>query len=249
MKRLLFYVLLVLLWQLLCLAGFWADFLFPSPLDVGKNLLFGFSEGEYFLAVLWSLKRVFQGYFLSLMIGIPLGILNGKFPLARQTLGSLVSGLQNLPSICWLPLSLLWFGLNERAIIFVVFMGAIFSVSGAAEDGVRNVQPLYLKAAKTMGADGLRLLGNVVLPASMPAIFTGMKLGWSFAWRSLMAGELLASGTGLGQVLMMGRDMADMSQVIAVMLIIALIGLSLDRLFFFCFEKRLREKWGLEETL
>lgn len=249
MKRIVFYVFLVLLWQVLCWAGFWADFLFPSPVEVGKNLFFGFSEGEYFLAVMWSLKRVFQGYLLSLMVGIPLGILNGKIPLAKQTLGSLVAGLQSLPSICWLPLSLLWFGLNERAIIFVVFIGAIFSVSGAAEDGVRNVLPLYLKAAKTMGADGMRLLGNVILPASMPAIFTGMKLGWSFAWRSLMAGELLASGMGLGQVLMIGRDMADMSQVIAVMLMIALLGLSIDRLFFFCFEKRLREKWGLEENL
>lgn len=245
-QQIFFYLLLLVIWQLLFLCQLWKDYLFPSPIMVFHTLLEGFRENNFFLAILMSLKRVLQGYGLSLLLGIPLGLLIGKIKFLENTVGSLISGLQSLPSICWLPLSLLWFGLNERAIIFIVVMGAVFSICLATESGVKNVPPLYLRAAKTMGAHGITLFNHVVIPAALPTIFTGMKLAWSFAWRSLMAGELLASGAGLGQILMMGRDLADMSQVIAVMIIIALLGLSIDRLIFARMEYRVRKKWGLE---
>lgn len=245
-KKILFFILLFAIWQGLFSLEIWEDYLFPSPLMVWETLVQGFTDKTFIIAIAVSLKRVLTGYFISLLIGIPLGILNGKIKTIEQTAGSLISGLQTLPSICWLPLSLLWFGLNEKAIVFIVVMGAIFSISIATESGVKNVSPIFLRAARNMGARGINLFSCVIIPAALPSIFTGMKLAWSFAWRSLMAGELLSSGSGLGQVLMMGRDLADMSQVIAVMLIIAMIGTMIDRLIFCNLEKRVRKKWGLE---
>jgi NitT/TauT family transport system permease protein len=164
---------------------------------------------------------------------------------AKDTFGMLVLGLQALPSICWLPLAILWFGLNERAILFVVVMGAVFSIAQASEDGIRNTAPIYLRAARNLGARGWRLYANVVLPAALPSIVTGMKMGWSFAWRSLMAGELLYALPSLGNLLMLGRELNNMGQVIAVMLVIIGLGLVSDQLVFGLIERRVRSRWGL----
>ncbi len=174
-----------------------------------------------------------------------LGLALGRIKLLDETLGSLVLGLQALPSICWLPLALLWFGLSETAILFVVVMGALLSITTATEAGVKNTPPVYLRAARNLGARGWRVYVFVILPAALPAIITGMKLGWSFAWRSLMAAELLYVSLGLGQLLTLGRELNDMSQVIAVMLVIIAIGLAVDRLVFAPIETRVRERWGL----
>jgi sulfonate transport system permease protein len=240
-----FYLLLAAIWESLYLARLWPDYLFPAPQNVLSTLAEGFQSGAFLLGIGASLGRLAVGYGLALAIGLPLGLLAGRVKLLDQTVGALVLGLQTLPSICWLPLALLWFGLNERAIIFVVVMGAVLSVTIAAEDGVKNVRPLYLNAATNMGAKGINLYSRVVMPAAFPAILTGMKLGWSFAWRSLMAGELLYGNVGLGQLLNMGRDLNDMSQVLAVMLIIVALGLFVDRLIFAPIERRVRGRWGL----
>jgi NitT/TauT family transport system permease protein len=163
----------------------------------------------------------------------------------KETLGMLVMGLQALPSICWLPLALLWFGLNPEAILFVVVMGSVLAIAQATEDGVRNTPPIYLRAASNLGARGWQLYPYVVLPAALPSIITGMKLGWSFAWRSLLAGELLYALPGLGNLLLMGRELNDMAQVMAVMLVIILLGLVTDQLVFGSLERRVRDRWGL----
>jgi NitT/TauT family transport system permease protein len=176
---------------------------------------------------------------------VPLGLLIGRVRLLQETLGTVILGLQALPSICWLPLAILWFGLSERAILFVVVMGAVLSICLSAVDGVRNTPPLYLRAARTMGAEGWALYWRVILPGALPAILTGMKLGWSFAWRSLMAGELLYVSLGLGQLLTLGRELNDMSRVMAVMLVIVALGLTVDRLLFAPAERLVRERWGL----
>lgn len=244
-RTLTFYLSLMILWELLYLARFWPPFLFPAPLEVVSNLIGGFQDGAFARGIGASLVRLAIGYGISLLIGLPIGLAAGRVKIIDQTIGALILGLQTLPSICWLPLALLWFGLNERAIIFVVIMGAVLSIALAAQDGVKNVRPLFLLAAKNMGARGLDLYARVILPAAFPAILTGMKLGWSFAWRSLMAGELLYGNVGLGQLLMMGRELNDMSQVIAVMLIIVVLGLFVDRLLFAPIERRVRARWGL----
>jgi NitT/TauT family transport system permease protein len=197
------------------------------------------------LATAVSLRRMLVGFGVSLLIGIPLGLLLGRVRWLDDTVGALTLGLQTLPSICWLPVALLWFGLNDGAILFVVVMGALLSITVSVRDGVQNVPPTYLRAARTMGTRPLALYTQVLLPASLPSILTGAKLGWSFAWRSLMAGELLFVSMGLGHTLMMGRELADMSRVFAVMLVIVALGLFTDRLIFGQLEAHVRERWGL----
>lgn len=243
-KRLLFFAALLGLWQGLYLLRVWPEFLFPSPGSVASSLGRSMQEGTLWRAVGVSLLRLAVGYGISLAIGLPLGLLTGSIRWLHQTLGALLLSLQTLPSICWLPLALLWFGLNERAIIFVVVMGAVLSISLAAEDGVQHTPRQQIRAAKNMGASGWRLYLQVMLPAALPGIVTGMKLGWSFAWRALMAGELLYGHVGLGHMLMMGRELNDMSQVIAVMVVIVILGLIVDRLVFGPLERRVREQWG-----
>ena len=226
----------------------WPPYLVPSPGSVAKALIDGFSDGSFLLAIRTSLLRLAVGYSISIVIGISLGILLGQLKWLDDTLGSLVLGLQTLPSVCWLPLAILWFGLNDKAIIFVVIMGALLSISISTRFGVNNVSPIYLKTAKTMGAKGLNIYTYVVLPAILPNVINGMKLGWSFAWRSLMAAELIYLGAGLGNLLQTGRELNDMSLVIAVMLVIVAIGLLVDKIVFVYFEKRIEEKWGMKNA-
>ncbi|MDQ2885996.1 MAG: ABC transporter permease subunit [Chloroflexota bacterium] len=182
----------------------------------------------------------------SLVLGTVLGILVGRFPVVEETVGSLILGLQALPSVCWLPLAVLWFGLTEQAIIFVVVMGALFSITLGIESGIKNTPPIYLKAARTLGTRGQALYSQVILPAALPSIISGLKQGWTFAWRSLMAAELLYFTLSLGNLLNNSRDLNDASQVIAVMLVIIAIGVAIDTLIFSTLERTLRERWGLQ---
>jgi NitT/TauT family transport system permease protein len=192
LRRLLFYLALLALWQVIASSGIWPDYLLPTPGEVFSDLVSGFFQGgQYFQAMLVSLQRLAIGYAISLVLGVALGLLMARIRLFNETVGSLVLGLQALPSVCWLPLAILWWGLTEQAIIFVVVMGALFSITLGVDAGVKNTPPIYLKAARNLGARGLVLSLQVVMPAALPAILTGLKQGWSFAWRSLMAGELL----------------------------------------------------------
>jgi NitT/TauT family transport system permease protein len=179
------------------------------------------------------------------LIGIPLGIAIARVRLLQYTLKPVVMGLQALPSICWMPLAILWFGLNESAILFVVVMGSLLAVAISTEDGVNSIQPQLLQVAGTLGIRGPRFYGGVLIPAALPGIVTGLKLGWSFAWRALMAGELLFVSGGLGQLLTMGRELLDVAQVMAVMLAIIAVGVLTDRLLFQTVEVRVRRRWGL----
>lgn len=244
-RRLLFFAALLALWEVLTRVRLWPSYLFPAPSEVLVTLAGGFADRTFLIGIAGSLRRLIEGYSLALAIGISLGLLMAQLRWLKETLGLLVLGLQTLPSICWLPLAILWFGLNERAILFVVIMGAVLSIAQATEDGVRNTPPLYLRAARNLGARGWRLYFSVILPAALPSIVVGMKMGWSFAWRSLMAGELLYTLPGLGNLLMLGRELNDMSQVVAVMFVIIGLGLLTDRLIFSALERRVRERWGL----
>ncbi len=244
-RRTLFYLLFFLLWDLVAHGRIWPDYVFPSPLDVLSSLLTGIQQGLFINAALVSLKRLALGYGISLVIGVLLGVLIGRFRLIEQTLGSLVLGLQTLPSVCWLPLALLWLGLNEQAVIFVVVMGAVFSITLGVEAGVKNTSPVYLKAARTLGTRGLALYTQVIFPAAMPTILSGLKQGWSFAWRSLLAGELLYVSLSLGNLLQTARDFSDVAQLMAVMVVIILLGVAIDSLIFAPLERLTRERWGL----
>lgn len=243
--RLLFYLSLLAAWQLLFKSALWQDVVLPGPLEVLWALVTGFTSGSFLQAMLASLGRLGIGYSISLVLGLSLGLLIGHLTLLKETIGSLFLGLQALPSVCWLPLAILWFGLNDQAIIFVVVMGALFSITLGVESGVRNTSPIYLKAARNLGTCGSALYLQVLLPAAFPTILSGLKQGWSFAWRSLMAGELLYNTVGLGNLLETGRDFLNSAQVVGVMLLIIAIGVSIDALIFRPLERRTRTRWGL----
>jgi len=243
--RLVFFAGLAAAWEILARAGVWPEYLFPSLSKVLTSMVHGFAGHSYAIGIADSLGRLVQGYLIALVVGLGLGMAMAEVRWLKDTVGLLVMGLQALPSICWLPLAILWFGLNERAILFVVIMGAVMSIAQSTEDGVRNTSPVYIRAARNLGARGLRIYSAVVFPAALPSIVTGMKMGWAFAWRSLMAGELLYTLPGLGHLLNMGRELNDMSQVVAVILVIITIGLLSGKLVFGNIEKRVRARWGM----
>jgi NitT/TauT family transport system permease protein len=200
-------------------------------------------------AIFISLLRLIGGYFISVLLGGFLGLLCAHFKKIEETLGSLLLGLQTLPSVCWLPLALLWFGLNNTAMIFVIVMGSVLSIAMATISAIKGVSPLLIQAGRTMGATGFKLYWHVILPAGWPTILHGMKQAWSFAWRSLMAAELLFVNKGLGNLLNMGRDLNDMSQVFAIMILIVLLGSFTDLLLFKRIEGRLIKVRGLEISI
>mgnify|MGYP001029090338 FL=1 len=248
-NRGLFYLAALAAWQALHLWGPWPSFLVPGPVQVAEALISGFADGTFLIGIAVTMRRLLLGYSLSLVLGTVLGLLIGRVRWMDDTIGSLLLGLQTLPSICWLPLAIIWFGLNERAIQFVVIMGAVLAIAIHTSDGVKNIPPIYVRAGRNLGARGPRLLAGIILPAALPAVLTGAKLGWSFAWRSLMAAELLFVSLGLGQLLMVGRELNDIAQVIAVMVVIIALGLLVDNLVFGRIERRMRRIWGLGAAL
>lgn len=241
-----FYLALLGLWQLLYSLHIWSPYLLPSPNHVWTSFTNYADNGLIVKAIRGSMRRLLIGYSISVFVGLMIGMACGSSKYVDETVGSLVLGLQSLPSICWLPLALLWFGLNDKAIIFVVLMGSVFAISISARAGVQAIPPLYRRAAATMGANRFQLIGYVLLPAMVPSMAQGLKLGWSFAWRSLMAGELLFSTAGLGHLLNLGRDLNDMSLVLAIMFVIVALGVATDRLIFARMEAWVQERWGLQ---
>ncbi len=236
---------LVTLWQAVAIAGIWPPYLLPSPGSVSDTLLANVQNGRIPEALVASMWRMTVGYVFAVVLGMTLGVLAGSIRQVDQTVGTVILGMQSLPSIAWLPLAVLWFGLNESAIIFVVLMGSIFSVAVSARTGVQHIPRLLVRAGQTYGASRWQMYRFIVLPGMMPSIVQGLKLGWSFAWRSLMAGELLVAGLGVGQMLTMGRDLNNMNLVLAMMAVIIAVGLVFDRLAFGWLERWVHERWGL----
>lgn len=250
MKRfrhaLIFFAALVLLWQIAC----WvrnSPVLLPGPLVVFRYLWEAVLDGSLGEATWITSKRLLIGYGIGCIIGLPLGLLTARSKFLGDTVGLLALGLQTLPSVCWVPLALLWFGQSEGAMLFVVVMGTLWSVLIAVDNGVRNLPPIYVRAAHTMGSAGFHTLHKVVLPASLPFVVSGMKQGWAFAWRSLMAAEIyvtILTGYGLGHLLHFGRELNAMEQVIGVMFVIIGIGLLADKIIFSPWEYFMHRRWG-----
>ncbi len=244
-RLVIFYSCLFGLWALLAQLKIWPPYLFPTPWGVAQELYDGFSDHSYWIAIAVSMRRVLIGYAISVVLGMFLGfgVASNKF--LEETMGGLLVSLQSLPSICWWPLALLWFGLNQNAILFVVIMGSLLSVTLAMEDGRKQMPKIYGMAGRNLGARGFQLFWHVLLPASLPFIVSGLKQGWAFAWRSLITAEMLYVSLGLGQVLMMGRETSNMNAVIAVMILIIALGYVVDGLIFKSMERHLQHKWGL----
>ena len=244
-RQLIFYSALLAIWALLAKLHLWPPYIFPTPWGIGEALWAGFADHSFWIAIGISMKRMLIGYAISVALGmfLGLGVASNKF--LEKTVGGLLVSLQSLPSICWLPLAVLWFGLTEKAILFVVIMGSLLSVTIAMETGRHQMPRIYGMAGRNLGARRFRLFWHVLLPASLPYIVNGLKQGWAFAWRSLISGEMIFVSLGLGQLLMMGRDLNDMSQVIAVMILIIILGYIVDGIVFRTMERKLQERWGL----
>jgi len=243
----LFFAVVVAIWEILVREGIWPPVMAPSPLGIGKYFFESIKDRSLLDASFITLKRLLLGYAIGLGAGLPLGLLNARFKFCEDTIGLLALGLQTLPSVCWAPLALLWFGQTEAAIFFIVIMGSVWSIILATDAGVRNVPPIYARAARTMGSSGLHTWFKVIFPASLPFIVSGMKQGWAFSWRSLMAAEIyvtIMTGIGLGQVLHYGRELHEMDQVLGIMIVIVLIGLLADKILFSPMERFLHRRWG-----
>ncbi|UGB31856.1 ABC transporter permease [Metabacillus sp. B2-18] len=245
-KRILFYVILLTVWQVTVKLIDVSVAIFPAPTDVFKSLYTGFLDLTLVYDLVASFKRLAIGLVIALILGLILGVALAKSKTLDETLGSLIIALQSVPSIVWLPLAIMWFGLNEAAVTFIVVLGATLVMTINMRTGIKNVPPLYIKAAQTMDYKGLSLFWKVMIPASIPYVVTGIRLAWAFAWRALMAGELLSTGPGLGYKLKFASDFGDMSLVLAIMIMIMVIGVIVDLLFFQRIEKNVMKKWGLD---
>ena len=217
----------------------------PSPRDVGHVLISNLQQPVFRAALAGSARRMLIGYSLVVVIGVLGGLLLGRVPLLDQVLGSFAVALHAIPGAAWVPLSIIWFGMTERAVIFTILLGAAGIVIVQTDTGIREVPPFITRAARTMGARGINYFWFVVVPAAIPKMVDGLRLAWAFGWRALMAGELLTSVSGLGQLLNQVAKAQQLDQLLAIMLLIAGIGIAVDGLIFKRLEHAVRVRWGL----
>ncbi|MCZ2402955.1 ABC transporter permease [Paenarthrobacter sp. Z7-10] len=241
-------VLLVLsLWEVVFLAGWRPPYVLPAPAEVLQRFAAALVEAKFWVSLTTTLIRAFVGFGLAVLIGTGIGLLVSGSRVLRSAIGSLITGMQTMPSIAWFPFAILLFGLSEQAIEFVVVLGAAPSIANGLISGIDEVPPPLLRTAKALGAKGLVLYRHIVLPAALPAYLSGLKQGWAFAWRSLMAGELLviiASRPSLGAQLQFFREFADTAGLMSTMLVILLLGMAVDGGFSYL-SRRIQARRGL----
>jgi NitT/TauT family transport system permease protein len=231
----------------------WKPWVFPAPSHVVESLVALAGAGTHHAlagALVISGARLLAGFAASTVLGIALGLALWRWRWLDDTLGATFLGLQTLPSVCWVPLSILLFGLSETGILFVLVMGSAFAMAIGFRDGLRTIPPVYEKAGTMLGARGWKLYAYVVLPASMPAFVSSLRQGFSFAWRSLMGAELvfMVKGQGVGYLLHQGREFSDIAQVVATMVVMIAVGVLLDRAAFAPLERRVHARFGLLAT-
>jgi NitT/TauT family transport system permease protein len=240
-------VLIVLaIWQLIHLSG-WKRAIFPGPGATLSNLWHELQTGLLWHAIATTAQRAVLGFALAVLIGAVVGAVVSRIRPLRAAVGSLITGLQTLPSIAWFPFAIILFGISTQAILFVIILGAAPSIANGLIAGVDYTPPLLLKAGTMMGLRKLSLYRYLILPASLPAFVAGLKQGWAFAWRSLMAGELLviiANHPSLGVLLSTDQDQADMESATAIIIVILILGVIVDQLFGVA-DRGIRRRWGL----
>jgi NitT/TauT family transport system permease protein len=239
----------LLVWQVAVWLEVKPRYLLPSPLDVWAAIVAEWQSGALPRAIWLSVSRGLLGFALSVAVGTPLGLLVARVPAVRAALAPTLSGLQSLPSVAWVPAGIVWFGLSPGTIYFVVLLGAVPSIANGTISGIDLVPPLYHRVGRVLGARGLRAAWHIQLPAALPGYVGGLKQGWAFAWRSLMAAELITQsprlGTGLGQLLDGGRQLSDVSLVFGMIVVILLVGVAVDRIVFAPLERSVLGRRGL----
>ena len=241
-------MLVLLAWQLVVWSGWRPSYVLPGPLPVLRRLLDDLRDGALLQTVAVTLRRAAAGYAIALLTGTVVGLAVARVRMLRAAAGSLITGLQSMPSVAWFPLAILLFKLSEAAILFVVVLGAAPSIANGLIAGIDHIPPLLLRAGRTLNARGPALYRHVILPAALPGFVAGLKQGWAFAWRSLMAGELLviiANQPSLGVRLQLARELSDAEGLLAAMLVVLVIGIVVDALVFGRLERLIRERWGL----
>jgi NitT/TauT family transport system permease protein len=237
-------------WQLVVMSGWKPAYVLPGPAAVFGELWKDLVAGEIQAAAAVTLRRALIGFALALFIGVLLGLAVSRSKPVRAALGAAVTGLETMPSIAWFPLAILLFKISEQAILFVIVLGAAPAIANGLIVGVDHIPRLWLRAGRVMGARGFAMIRHIVLPAALPSFLGGLKQGWAFAWRSLLAGELLvvisASGS-LGVRLDQARQLANAEQILSTMIVIFAIGVAVDSLLFGRAERLLRKRWGLIE--
>jgi NitT/TauT family transport system permease protein len=237
-------------WQAVVWTGWRPEYVLPAPATVLAQFGRELASGELAQAAAITLRRAATGYALAVVLGVAVGLAVARSRLLRVAFGSLITGLQTMPSIAWFPLAILLFKLTEGAILFVVVLGAAPSVANGLISGVDHIPPLLLRAGRVLGARGWRWYRHVLLPAALPGLVSGLKQGWAFAWRSLMAGELIviiANRPSIGVRLQFARELSDAARLGATMLAILVIGIVVDELVFGTIERALRRRRGLLE--
>jgi NitT/TauT family transport system permease protein len=238
--------ILLAVWEAVYLMRLYPAFLFPGPRQVGDSLVHLAQAGQLLPSLQATLKRLGLSFAISLGLGTLLSMVLILLPWLRRGLQPLLLGLQSLPGIAWAPLALLWFGYNESAILFVTVIESCFAIAMGFVDAFTLVPPLYLKAGRNMGVNGLQLLVRVTIPAATPHLVTAAKVGWSFAWRSLIGAEIVFATVGLGFLLKQGQDVLNSPQVLGMMIMALVIGSVFDRLLFARLERAVRRRWGLQ---
>jgi NitT/TauT family transport system permease protein len=242
-------VLVLVVWQVLVSLHVTADYKLPSPASVWGEVRQSWLQGTLFGYIWTSVSRGLLGFLLALVIGTPLGLVVARVRTVRAAVGPILSGLQSLPSVAWVPPAVIWLGLDDSMMYAVILLGAVPSIANGLVSGVDQVPPLFLRAGRTLGATGLRGTWHIVLPAALPGYLAGLKQGWAFSWRSLMAAEIIASspdlGVGLGQLLENGRTNASMSQVFLAIFLILIVGIAVDLLIFSPVERWVLRSRGL----
>jgi NitT/TauT family transport system permease protein len=242
-------VLFVVVWQVVWASAVLPEFKLPSPGAVFSQIEAEFGSGQA-LSIIWtSISRAVLGFVFAVVIGTPLGLLVATVPLVRSAIGPVLTGLQSLPSVAWVPAAVLWFGLSDATIYFVVLMGAVPSIANGLVSGIEQVPPLLPRVGYAMGASRAQAARLIMLPAALPGFFSGLKQGWAFSWRSLMAAEIIATspslGFGLGAYLNQGESLSDMPSVMAAIILILIVGIGVELIAFRPAERRILAARGL----
>ncbi|PPK69107.1 ABC transporter permease [Actinokineospora auranticolor] len=242
-------ILTVILWQVLWSLALWPEFQLPAPQDVWAQIWKVVRNGDVWEFLWVSVHRAVIGFLISVAVATPLGLVLAKVPLIRAAFGPLISGLQSLPSVAWVPAAVLWFGLTDGAIYTVVLLGAVPSIASGLVSGIDQIPPILPRVGKVLGAGRLDSARYILLPAALPGYLAGLKQGWAFSWRSLMAAELIATspqlGFGLGQYLHNGMQLSDMSMVLAGIFLIFLVGVGIELAVFRPLERTVLRARGL----
>ncbi|HEX9779657.1 MAG TPA: ABC transporter permease [bacterium] len=217
----------------------------PGPFVVGRVLMENLGDAAFRQALGGSLRRMIIGYLFVVAIGVSAGMLLGRFRLLDELMGSVAVAIHAIPGAAWVPLSVLWFGLTEQAVVFTILLGATGVVMVSTDSGIKDVPPQIVRAARTLGASGTAFFWHVVIPAATPKILDGLRLAWAFGWRALMAGELIISVSGLGELLNVAARGQQVDQLLAIMLLIAGIGMAVDGFVFKRLDRLVRVRWGL----